>query len=324
METIKNYLEAMFANLPNSPEVHKAKKELSQMMEDKYTELIAEGKSENEAVGTVISEFGNLEELSEDLNLTDEMTSFASSEDALNRRFVSMDEIKEYVNAEMRSANHIGAGVFLCITSVIWPIILRVMNIKTHFGGMFIMAPIAVAVALFIYNSNNMKQWDFMHKNACQIDMNTANYIGAEKRKYMGSHALLKTVGVILCALCWLPSAFIDDIPFIKNEFGGAMLFIMIGIGVFLLIKARKTNRTYETILSLNNMNTVSGSYYKDKAPSYINDNIANVMSVYWPTVTCIYFIWSFLTFDWMFSWIIWPIAGVVAKIIDTTLIEKK
>lgn len=39
------------------------------MMEDKYNELISEGKSENEAVGTVISEFGNLDELAETLGL---------------------------------------------------------------------------------------------------------------------------------------------------------------------------------------------------------------------------------------------------------------
>ena len=40
METIRNYLENMFLNLPNTPEVYKAKNELWQMMEDKYTELI--------------------------------------------------------------------------------------------------------------------------------------------------------------------------------------------------------------------------------------------------------------------------------------------
>ena len=63
METIRNYLNTMFAGLPDTPEVRKAYIELGAMMEDKYTELIDEGLSENEAVGTVISEFGNLEEL---------------------------------------------------------------------------------------------------------------------------------------------------------------------------------------------------------------------------------------------------------------------
>ena len=39
MEAIRNYLETMFLNLPNTPEVYKAKNELWQMMEDKYTEF---------------------------------------------------------------------------------------------------------------------------------------------------------------------------------------------------------------------------------------------------------------------------------------------
>lgn len=73
MDTIKSYLETMFANLPATAEVLKAKDELWGMMEDKYNELISEGKSENEAVGTVISEFGNLDELAELSDLTDSL-----------------------------------------------------------------------------------------------------------------------------------------------------------------------------------------------------------------------------------------------------------
>lgn len=74
METIRNYLNAMFAGLPDTLEVRRAYEELAAMMEDKYTELIGEGCSENEAVGTVISEFGNLEELAQDLGIEDCMT----------------------------------------------------------------------------------------------------------------------------------------------------------------------------------------------------------------------------------------------------------
>ena len=42
MDTIKTYLENMFAGLPGTPDVMKAKNELFQMMEDKYNELIQE------------------------------------------------------------------------------------------------------------------------------------------------------------------------------------------------------------------------------------------------------------------------------------------
>ena len=43
METIKLYLESLFASLPNTQEVLKAKFTLLQMMEDKYAELRAGG-----------------------------------------------------------------------------------------------------------------------------------------------------------------------------------------------------------------------------------------------------------------------------------------
>ncbi len=70
METIRIYLDNMFMNLPNTAKVQRAKRELLQMMEDKYTELKESGKTENEAVGIVISEFGNLEEIAESLGIS--------------------------------------------------------------------------------------------------------------------------------------------------------------------------------------------------------------------------------------------------------------
>ena len=53
METLRNYLDSMFERYPKTPEAEHAKSELWQMMEDKYNELLADGKKENEAVGIV-------------------------------------------------------------------------------------------------------------------------------------------------------------------------------------------------------------------------------------------------------------------------------
>lgn len=93
METIRNYLETMFLKLPNTPEVYKAKNELWQMMEDKYTELKEEGKSENEAVGIVISEFGNLDELANDLGISQ----FVESQPMPQGKTLSLDQAKSYL-----------------------------------------------------------------------------------------------------------------------------------------------------------------------------------------------------------------------------------
>ena len=117
METIRNYLETMFAGLPNTPEVLRARDELWQMMEDKYSELIAEGKSENAAIGTVISEFGNLDEIAGELGLDrvkGEKLSL-TKELAPERRHISMDEAKDYLREKGGSSLLTAFGVFLCI-----------------------------------------------------------------------------------------------------------------------------------------------------------------------------------------------------------------
>ena len=73
MDTIKSYLETMFANLPATAEVLKAKDELWGMMEDKYNELISEGKSENEAILTNSQKLSDLTDSLLLLLITDEL-----------------------------------------------------------------------------------------------------------------------------------------------------------------------------------------------------------------------------------------------------------
>ncbi|WP_026834442.1 DUF4097 family beta strand repeat-containing protein [Eubacterium xylanophilum] len=69
METIRDYLDNLFLNIKETPQSIKVKEELYQMMEDKYEELIADGKSQSEAIGIVISEFGNFDEIVSEFDL---------------------------------------------------------------------------------------------------------------------------------------------------------------------------------------------------------------------------------------------------------------
>ena len=115
METIRNYLETMFLKLPNTPEVYKAKNELWQMMEDKYTELKEEGKSENEAVGIVISEFGNLDELANDLGIS----RFVENQPMPQGKTLSLDQAKSYLADAGKSAYRTALGVMLCFYCIL-------------------------------------------------------------------------------------------------------------------------------------------------------------------------------------------------------------
>lgn len=152
METIKSYLETMFANMPDTPEVIRAKSELFGMMEDKYNELISEGKSENEAVGTVISEFGNLDELADTLGLNANTHDDSSKTDTPDKRILTLDETRHYIRTCSKRSLLIALGVMLCIISPIFPIIGDMIDIliveNIMISLMFV--TIAVAVAMFI------------------------------------------------------------------------------------------------------------------------------------------------------------------------------
>ena len=59
----------MFAPYPATPRLTEARSELRAMMEDAYNDAIAQGKTHNEAVGQVITDFGNLQELAPTLGI---------------------------------------------------------------------------------------------------------------------------------------------------------------------------------------------------------------------------------------------------------------
>ena len=46
------------------------------------------------------------------------------------------------------------------------------------------------------------------------------------------------------------------------------------------------------------------------------NKVLERISGVYWMAATVVYLAWSFITFDWGFTWIVWPIAGVLYGLI--------
>ena len=322
MDAIRNYLESMFMNLPNTPEVQKAKYELGQMMEDKYNELIKEGKTENEAVGTVISEFGNLDEIADDLGLR----SVLSAPEVIARRLVSLQEIKQFFADKSRQAYMVALGVMLCILSPVGCIFGDSFggNAGEAIGVVLLFVMIAVGVAMFIMSGALMKKWEYLKNESCGIDFETSNFVHNEKENNRMMHALLITIGVILCIVSSVPAAVIGIFAMgniFLDELSGALVLIFVAIGVFLIIMAAMRSGSFDEVLKLNGAGTVGGSYVTSQAEEHYSSRTAEViMQVFWPTTTCIYLCWSFLTFEWGITWIIWPVAAVLHTLLKNIL----
>lgn len=325
METIKNYLETMFRNLPDTDQVRKAKRELLQMMEDKFSELRNDGVSENEAVGTVISEFGNLEELAADLGLEAVLN---ENKENLYRRSVSLDEIKEYFIARKNTVIMRIIAIALFITCCC-PVILFGEISKNDVVGISLMfAFIAAGVVLFVLSSSKMEDWNFLKDEPCSLSPETIDYIISERKTFKNYHTYIHAAGILFCVLCFLPCIWFDDEFFPRlSEFSPLLLFVNVAIGVGLLVYASKTNETYDFLLNLNQDKTIGGSYSKKAKKGevkYKNKTVKTIMEVFWPTITCIYLIWSFLTFSWELTWLIWPVAGVVSMTINNIFGEEE
>lgn len=69
MEEIRKHVDKLFKTLPIIDQVKRAKEDMMEMLEDKYSDLIREGIDEEEAVKSIITEFDSIDEIKESLEI---------------------------------------------------------------------------------------------------------------------------------------------------------------------------------------------------------------------------------------------------------------
>ena len=344
MEAIRNYLDNMFANLPGTPSVLRAKEELWQMMEDKYTELINDGKSENEAVGSVISEFGNLSELAEALGLEEEVKISKEEEMENPGRVLTVEEAQDYIRMRREQAIPMSLGIALCIFSMIPPILISDVfdGIMEAFAPLGMFAFVAAGVGLIIYGNHKKRKWKYIREEKCTLSMEATKYVNDEQDRFDGTYVAEMIIGIILCAGSWVPASLISELIPISDELGGVFFFLFLGIGVFLINHSNRCKRGYQKLLKLNKKGTMKASYKAEpesigeavgdqvertveeaeQKTKYISPLAEFFMDVYWPSAVCLYLCASFVTFHWGLTWVIWPVAGILYGILRKNLME--
>lgn len=326
METIKTYLENMFMRYPNTSAVLKAKQELLQMMEDKYMELKAAGKTENEAIGIVISEFGNLDELADDLGIGNIMT----EADNENVRKISLEEVKQFLNSRMRLSCMMALGIAFCILSICAPIIadayvsyhqMTDSDIAYGLGTVCMFLIIALGVGFIVGSGILMSKWNYLKEENCQIDFGTTDYVRQAREDARVAHVIRMTIGIILCVISVVPVILFDALknllPF-WTAISPAFLFLYVAVGVFFIVYTSVRWGGYSILLHLSDASTNGSSYTSEKSSSVVYESkiVNEIMSVYWPTVTCIYLSWSFLPFSWHITWIVWVLAAIIQVLV--------
>ena len=314
MDTISNYVESIFADLPNTPELSEQKQAMLTKMQDKYQQLKAEGKSEHEAISTAIAAHGNID----DYTVSDIPTSPAEIPD--NEVYLTPEQVDEYIDHRHHFAWAMATGVFLCImgpaslflgqylagyrdgqggrTSVLMDILTLI--------PLFLF--VAAGVALFILYGMKEQQFELEEKRV-QLDATTYARLKADHKAFRPRLAVAVAIGVALCILA--PVSMLLSVVLLGEENGLSLVFLLsfIAIGVFLFIFYGIQDETYEKLLSI-------GEFAKDKAEK--NKVVGIVAGVVFPLAAAVYLIAGFVYYAWASAWIIFPIVGILFGIFAT------
>ncbi|MGF7050169.1 uncharacterized membrane protein YidH (DUF202 family) [Paenibacillus sp. DS2015] len=304
METIIVYLNNMFAGLPKTSELEHLKQELLSGMEEKYLELKCDGKSENEAIGIVISEFGNIEELTAELGIRP-----AGPEQALP--VLTEDEVYAYASARRSSGLWTGIGVFLCACGVALLIVLSTLfennadmaDKGSMLGLVGMIVPIAVAVGMFVHSGMKLERFKSLEQGF-QLPYALKMALQRSQVLYAPTYRLSLITGVCLCVLS---PVFIFAASYVNDDFasfGVAAFLVIAAVAVFLFVYYGNIHGTYTKLLEEPNIT----------AEKKEEDRFVGVVgAVLWPLATVIFLFTGFVYQRWDVNWTVFPIAGILS-----------
>lgn len=237
------------------------------------------------------------------------------TEEKLNVRRVSMEEANKFLAAKTQTAKTIACGTFLCIISPICLMILSVMsekaiyniseNVAAGIGMITLLIFIANAVTLFILSSSKTSAFEFLENEIFETSYGVTGMVKERKEDYRESYTKNIAIGVCFCVLSLVPlfAAIIiseDDLFMVSMV---AVMLALIGIGVNFIVKTCIIWESFDKLLQ-------EGEYSKRKKKEKIASSKVN--TIYWSVVTAGYLAYSFISYKWHFSWIIWPVAAVL------------
>nr|WP_272928656.1 permease prefix domain 1-containing protein [Leucobacter luti] len=338
----------MFSAYPQTPRLLEAKAELHGMMEDAYTSLIAEGRSENEAVGQVISDFGNLAEVAPELGITSELGIAAGSPAAAAPTVapaagapaggaaaagipaaarptqpadppVTIAEASGYADAHERTRYRTAIAIALFVISpakLIWltsaaseGVIPLASGPATLIGVFALLLLVAVGVMLLISSARELTPFNRLESGR----FTPTAEVTAWSRELAQRHERSRIRALQIAVLLWILSPAPLLTAALLNDSPTKGTWVASGVVALLLVVAIGLLVLLPTAWA----HTVAEKLdRRGPAPQAEDDDphsiVGVIASFYWPLLTAIYLGWSFIGDAWGQSWVLWPIGAVL------------
>ena len=262
-------------------------------------------------------------------------------------------DVRDYFRDHSTSIWCRSIGIMLCIISVIGFMLVDAFYLWYDFIGLlFMVLCVTTGVILIVSSSSMAKRWKHLKKSNCIMDEDALQYAKDEKEDYHSIYQVTLTVGIVLCALSFMPMIILDELYLSYNivdwdEIGVVIMFLFVGVGVMLIVRSASMNKMYDTLLRINARNQKKAaqeqtftneqmaweqSQKQEQEPerepeqyqtydTTVEEHVSPFVSIaekilpeYWKWVLILYLAISFITGDWGSTWIIWPLAPFFRK----------
>lgn len=230
-------------------------------------------------------------------------------------RRVSMEEANEFLEFRKKWSSTVANATSLCILSPVLLVILGALSeeprfhimegLAAGFGCTVLFGLIATAVFMFITYGIKAEHMEHLEKYSFETEYGVTGMVKEKNRLYEGTFARGIAVGVILPIIAVVPVIVVGamEAPDYICALCVCVLLALVAIGVNMIIRVSMVKNGYDTLLQ-------EGDYKQSEKKA--KRKVDAISGAYWCLAVTIYLGWSFWTAKWDFTWIIWPVAGVL------------
>lgn len=299
MKIIRDYVDAMFKDIPNTKKYVEIKMSMIDTMEEKYHDLVASGIDEQQAVATVISQFGNIDELKAEIGGIEES----------KLPILSTEQVTEYIQVSRKMGLTIAFGVATIICGVALSSIIESFNPDKYetLGAVAMLLVVALGVGILIINLLSLPKVDYIEKGNFRLSSSDYLNVKSQFDNFRPKFGLGIGFGVMLIISAMAMQVLLEEYLALHEELSGGLFLIMVAIAVASFVFYGVKWDMYDNLLN------PEEKCEKDEGFGWL-------FGVTMPLTTVVFLLLGFLRDAWHIAWILFPIVAILTTVVVVIL----
>lgn len=264
-----------------------------------------------------VVQLSRLFEVSTDVLLKDELTLGQAEpieQNAVSKR-VSLSDAEAFLNYSVKSARRCGLAAALFIFPLLPFLIFFAGELRRYISETLLLVlvfamiftSVAFGISILVRNSYKKKKYSYLDNGLFELDCEVKDLTEQKMKKFHSHFIANNVIAAVLCVLPVLFFVFVLPCNTWVGLLGMYLCVFVVMLAVYLFVYSGNRRLSYKKLLN-------RGRYVKRGGTTSMT--IEQVSAIYWSLVLAIYLTYSFITFNWGLTWIVWPISAVLFSIV--------